>query len=184
MINVTGSIKRAFNFPSDSLTAIAYFGELSRILQYMPHISIVELYTPNQVRVLYKTLELGSYTIQIFCDLQSLVEPDERMVTLLPLNTYSPVEAEATLNSTTAQGQFALQAHFLDDGPQSTRVEYEIQLKATPPRPLGMRLMPRRVVNRIAQNITDSRIREIADGFIESTLQAFPSWQTENQLIK
>lgn len=180
MIDVTGSIKRAFLFPADPLTAIDYYSELPRIVQKMPHINLVEIYRHDRVRVLYKTEELGSYTIRIFCDLQIIPEPEERVVTLLPLETYPPVEAKASVNTTTTQGKFALQAYFYEaDG--RTRIEYEIQLKASPPRPLGMRLMPRRVVNRIAQNITDSRVREIADGFIEATVAAFPTWLAENQ---
>ena len=180
MIKLTGSIKRAFIFPTDSTTALSYYSNLHHIIQFMPHISLVEAYDGHQIRVLYKTLELGSYTIRIFCDLQSTVNIDEQILYLEPLAKYSPVDAKASVNTTTGQGQFKLKSQFFDLEDQ-TSVEYEIELAANLPRPLGMRLMPRRVVNRIANNITDSRIREIADGFIEATVNAFPAWLAENQ---
>lgn len=181
MIKVIGSIKRAFVFPADCNTALFYYSELERITQFMPHISLVELYEPNQIRVLYKTLELGSYAIRIFCDLHSSVELDEKTLLLQPMNTYPPVESKANINTTTGQGLFSLKAQFSEIDEQQTRVEYEIKLNAKLPRPLGMRLMPRRVVNRIAKNITNSRIREIADGFIAGSVAAFPEWAVENQ---
>jgi len=180
MMKLTGSIKRAFIFPADSTTALSYYSNLHHIIQFMPHINLVEAYDGHQIRVLYKTQELGSYTIRIYCDLQSTAVPDQLKLNLEPLDTYPPVEAKASVNSTTGQGLFKLTAHFFDLEEQS-RVEYEIELAANLPRPLGMRLMPRRVVNRIANNITESRIREIADGFIESTVDAFPAWLAESQ---
>ncbi|KAA3664051.1 MAG: hypothetical protein DWQ04_07655 [Chloroflexi bacterium] len=183
MIKVTGSIKRAFVFPADTNTALFYYSELERITQFMPHINPVEVYEPNQIRVLYKTLELGSYAIRIFCDLHSTVELDEQTLLLQPLNKYQPVESKASINTTTGQGIFSLSAKFFELDEHQTRVEYEIILDANLPRPLGMRLMPRRVVNRIAKNITDSRIREIADGFIAASVAAFPEWAAENEPI-
>lgn len=75
---------------------------------------------------------------------------------------------------------FAIETQFFDLGPQ-TRIEYTIRLKAELERPLGMRLMPKRVVNRIAQSITDGRVREIADGFIKESMDAFPAWEATYQ---
>ena len=183
MIKVTGSIKRAFIFPADCNKALFYYSELERITQFMPHINLVEVYEPNQIRVLYQTLELGSYSIRVFCDLHSTIDPDERILLLQPMNTYPPVASKASVNTTTGQGVFSLKAQFFELDETQARVEYEIKLDAKLPRPLGMRLMPRRVVNRIANNITDSRIREIADGFIEGSVNAFPEWAAENQPI-
>jgi len=183
MIKVTGSIKRAFVFPADTSTALFYYSELQRITQFMPHINLVEAYELNQIRVLYKTLELGSYAIRIFCDLHSSVDLDEQTLLLQPINTYPPVESKASINTTTGQGIFSLKAKCFELDEHQTRVEYEIMLDAELPRPLGMRLMPRRVVNRIAKNITDSRIREIADGFITASVAAFSEWAIETQSI-
>lgn len=180
MIKVTGSIKRAFVFPADIITTMYYYSELERITQFMPHISLVELYAAKQIRVLYKTQELGSYTIRIFCDLESSIASNEQTLLLQPLHIYPPVAAQAGLNTTTGQGLFRLKAQFFDLAEQ-TRVEYKIELSGALPRPLGMRLMPRRIVNRITRNITDRRIREIADGFIKASIEAFPAWLAENQ---
>lgn len=183
MIKVTGSITRAFIFPATADETLTYYSNLPRIIQYMPHINLVEDYGNNEVRVMYKTVELSAYTIRIFCDLRGLVDTEDKQLAIIPLNSYAPVEANATASVSTAQGVFALQAN-LFDLEEHTRAEYQIQLQATMPRPLGMRLMPRRVVNRIAQNIANSRIREIADGFIKASIDAYPEWAAANQPIK
>jgi hypothetical protein len=175
MINVTGSIKRAFLFPADSSTALAYYGDLSRIATFLPHITLVKSYSHNQVRLHYKTVELGTYTISIFCDLQSIADKDESILYVKPLKTSAPAPAQATLNTTSGHGYFTSQTNFYTLGEQ-TRVEYSLQLQANLLRPLGLRLMPGRVVNRIVQSITDGRTHEIADGFIERSITAFPLW--------
>jgi hypothetical protein len=127
-------------------------------------------------------MELGVYTIQIYSDLESCIDWEKMMLHVYPvkLETADPIQAETSMRSTMGQGLFAIDTQFFDMGNQ-TRVEYAIQLKAELERPLGMRLMPKRVVNRIAQSITDERIREIADGFIKESINAFPEWQAANQ---
>lgn len=182
MINITGSIKRAFVFPALPQIALAYYSDISRVTQFLPHISLVHTYAPNQIRMLYKTVELGAYTIQIYSDLESSVDWEKMILHVYPvkLETAVPVQAETSMRQTTGQGLFAIDTRFFDLGNQ-TRVEYVIQLKAELERPLGMRLMPKRVVNRIAQSITDERVREIADGFIKESVDAFPEWQASNQ---
>jgi hypothetical protein len=84
------------------------------------------------------------------------------------------------MRHTTGNGLFAIDTQFFDLGSQ-TRIEYAIRLHAELERPLGMRLMPKRVVNRIAQSITDERVREIADGFIKQSVAAFPEWEANYQ---
>jgi hypothetical protein len=180
MIKVTGSITRAFIFPASTKDTLIYYSDLPRIIQYMPHINLVEDYGNNEVRVLYKTVELGAYTIRIYCDMRGQVDETNKQLIISPLQSALPVEANATASISTAQGVFGLQANLfdLDD---HTRAEYHIQLQAVMPRPLGMRLMPKRVVNRIAQNVASSRIREIADGFIKASIDAYPDWAAANQ---
>jgi carbon monoxide dehydrogenase subunit G len=182
MINFTGSIKRAFVFPAPQKTALAYYSDISRVTDFLPHISLVKSHTDNQIRMLYETIELGVYTIQIYSDLESIVDWENMLlhVYTVTLETADPIEAETSMRHSTGQGVFAIDTQFFDMGNQ-TRVEYAIQLKAELARPLGMRLMPKRVVNRIAQSITNDRIREIADGFIKASIDAFPEWQANNQ---
>lgn len=180
MIKITGSIARAFIFPAPIDTTIEYYGNLARVTQFMPHINLVEEYKHNEVRILYKTVELGTYTIRIFCDLTANIAPEENRFEILPKVDVPAVESQAHINSATTQGIFTLKASVFELGEQS-RVEYEIQLKAELPRPLGMKLMPKMMVNRIAKNIASSRIREIADGFIKASVDAFPEWNSTNE---
>ena len=43
-------------------------------------------------------------------------------------------------------------------------------------KPKAMKMMPKRVVNKIANGITQNRIREMADGFIKNSIDSFPLW--------
>ena len=182
MIKITGSIKRAFIFPAMPQIALDYYSDLSRIAEFLPHISLVHTYSVNQIRMLYESIELGTYTIQIYSDLESHIDWEKQFLHVYPvkIETAVPIKAEKSVRHTTGHGLFAIDAQFFDLG-QQTRVEYTIQLKGELERPLGMRLMPKRVVNRIAKSITSSRIREIADGFIKRSTDAFPAWQAQNQ---
>ncbi|WP_420629990.1 hypothetical protein [Candidatus Leptofilum sp.] len=184
MINITGSIKRAFVFPAVPKVALTYYSDLRRVAEFLPHISLVHAYTPNQIRMLYETVELGAYTIQIYSDLECSVNWQEMILTVYPVNIREapPIQAETSMRQATGSGLFAIETHFFDLGIQ-TRLEYTIRLKAELERPLGMRLMPKRVVKRIAQSITDERVKEIADGFIKRSIEAFPTWEAAQQPV-
>lgn len=184
MINITGSIKRAFVFPAIPKIALTYYSDLSRVAEFLPHISLVHAYSQNQIRMLYETVELGTYTIQIYSDLESSVDWKKSLLQVYPvkIETAAPVQPETSIRHTTGSGLFAIDTQFFDLGNQ-TRIEYAISLQAELERPLGMRLMPKRVVKRIAQSITDERVREIADGFIKQSIEAFPEWEATYQLV-
>ena len=184
MINLTGSIKRAFVFPAVAQTALTYYSDIIRVAEFLPHITLVHTYSQNQIRMLYETVELGAYTIQIYSDLECHVDWGKLLLQVYPVNIESaaPIQTEASVRQATGSGLFAIDTQFFDLGSQ-TRIEYTIRLKADLERPFGMRLMPKRVVKRIAQIITDERIREIADGFIQQSMAAFPEWEAANQAV-
>ncbi len=184
MINITGSIKRAFVFPAIPKVALTYYSDLSRVAEFLPHISLVHAYNQNQIRMLYETVELGAYTIQIYSDLECNVDWEKSLLQVYPvkIETAAPIQQETSMRHTTSSGLFAIDTQFFDMGSQ-TRIEYSIRLKAELERPLGMRLMPKRVVKRIAQSITDERVREIADGFIKKSVEAFPAWEANYQPV-
>jgi len=184
MINITGSIKRAFVFPAIPKVALIYYSDISRVAEFLPHITLIHTYAENQIRMLYETVELGAYTIQIYSDLESRVDWDKMALQVYPvkIETAPPIEPETSVRHTKGSGLFAIDTQFFDMKDQ-TRVEYTIRLQAEMERPLGMRLMPKRVVKRIAQSITDERVKEIADGFIKSSIEGFPEWESQNQQV-
>jgi hypothetical protein len=178
MIKIAGSVHRSFTFPAELPLAFTYYSDLGRILTYLPHISLVRAYAYNQFRMLYNTTELGTYRIRIFCDLQAQLDGKGHALLIKPLDIAPPVEPEAGLRSSMAQGFYSSRSVFRDKG-DKTRVEYNLRLWANLPTPLGLRFMPGSVIGRIANNITNWRMREIADGFIERSIDAFPHWLAE-----
>jgi hypothetical protein len=178
MIQVSGSTHRSFVFPAELATAFAYFSGLDRILTYLPHICVVRAYRFNQFRMLYSTTELGVYHIRIFCDLQARLDEKERTLSIIPLNGVPPAKTEKGIKSATTQGVFSSRSVFHPAGNETT-VEYSLELQAELPTPGGLRFMPRSVVNHVAHSITQSRISEIAEGFIERSSDAFPFWLAE-----
>ncbi|GIK57356.1 MAG: hypothetical protein BroJett015_30190 [Chloroflexota bacterium] len=174
MMQISGSIQRAFIFPAEVQETLTFFSELIQVAQFMPHISLVHTYAPNQIRVMYETVELGSYTIRIFTDLEGNIDRHAHTISVYPvrLETAVPIKPEATLRETVGHGLFAIQAQLYDLGGQ-TRLEANLRLQAELEQPRGMNLMPKRVINRIAQGITDHRMREMADGFIRAALAAY-----------
>ena len=179
MIKVAGSVHRSFVFPAELPLAYAYYADIDRVLSYLPHICVARTYGPDRLRLLYHSTELGLYRIRIFADVQTLLE-DGHVLRVRALEGQPPVEAEGGAQSATAQGYFTSKSTFHDAGNQ-TRVEYKLQLRADLPTPLGLRFMPGLVVGSIARSITNMRIREIVEGFIERSIDAFPHWFEELQ---
>jgi len=177
MIRVAGSVHRSFVFPAELPLAYAYYADIGRVLSYLPHICLVRTYGPDRLRLLYHSTELGIYQIRIFADVQTLLE-DGRVLHVRPLANTLSVQPQSGAHSATAQGYFTSQSTFHDMGDQ-TRIAYNLRLRADLPTPLGLRVMPGLVVGGIARSITNMRIREIVEGFIDRSIDAFPHWLDE-----
>jgi hypothetical protein len=177
MITLNGTIQRRFHFPADPITTLIYFSDLSRVTYLLPHITVVETYSNDKVRIRYQTVELGAYTINIFCDLDSSVDVDKQEIVIGPLEGCQQVSQEATLNATTGYGYYSSFAKLFaeDDG---TAIDYHFQFKSDLLRPRGLRMMPKRVVDRIAQSISLGRVEEIAEGFMENAIEAYGEWHS------
>lgn len=176
MMKIAGSNSRSFTFPADVATAIDFYRDLSRLIDFLPHIELHEPLGPNKYRMVYSATEMGAYQITIFCDVQTIVLEDEGIIRIAPLDGYAPVKAKSSFNSSQVQGYYASESVFVSHGPNQTHVDYTFELLATLPRPKGLRFMPSVMVEGIAQNITQWRVREIVDGFIEKSVAAFPAW--------
>ena len=172
MIKITGSTRQTFAFPADVPTASAFYGDFSLILNHLPHIHLIKAYGGNQYRVMYHTVELNVYRVRIVCDLQVNYDQHTQTLHVTPLLTKPSIKAEATVQSLTAQGYFTSQSIFRANGEQCM-VDYRLSLEARLPKPFGLMLMPDRVTQQIAQNITEWRIHEIANGFIKRSIKEF-----------
>jgi hypothetical protein len=177
MITLNGSIQRRFFFPADPLTTLIYFSDLSRVTYLLPHIKVIDTYTSDKVRIHYQTVELGAYTINIYCDLESTVDVEKQSIVISPLEGCDEVVSEATLNATTGYGFYTSSAQlFAEDG--GTGIDYSFQFQSSLQRPRGLRMVPKRVVDRITHSISLGRVEEIANGFMHNALEAFEEWRS------
>lgn len=179
MIRVAGSAHRSFIFPAELPLAYAYYADIGRVLRHLPHICLAQTYSPGQLRLVYRSTELGIYRVRIFADVQTILE-DGHVLHVRPVDGLPPVQAQYGAHSTTAQGEFTSQSVFRDIGSQ-TEIEYSLRLQADLPTPRGLRMMPGVVVGSIARSITHTRIREIVAGFVADSVRAFPHWLEEMQ---
>ncbi len=180
MITLNGTIQRRFYFPADPLTTLIYFSDLSRVTHLLPHIKVVETYNGDQVRIHYQTVELGAYTINIICDLACSLDVEKQEIVIAPMVGCAEVTPEATLNATTAYGYYASTARLSPDE-DGTGIDYHFQFKSDLLSPRGLRMMPKRVVDRIAHSISLGRVEEIAEGFMENALEAFDDWHADQR---
>ncbi len=176
MITLNGRIQRQFYFPADPLTTLIYFSELSRVALHLPHIGVVDKYTDNQIRIRFQTVELGAYTINIYCDLELTVDVDNYAIYVAPMNGCEPVEGQSTLNATSGYGFYNSTALLTPAEDNGTNIDYRFQFESKLERPRGLRMMPRRIVDRIAHSISMGRVGEIADGFMDNAAEAFADW--------
>jgi hypothetical protein len=145
---------------------------MNRLVSHLQHIDLADTFANDEYRLYFHSVELGTYHFHVYCDVRLDCPPGHHTIRIASIENLPPIEAKASLNSTTARGFYSSEAHFHDLG-QQTRIEYQLRLQTELPRPLGMRLMPRRAVNNIAQNITNRRIQEIADHFMSSSIAGF-----------
>ena len=178
MIKIDSTIRFSFMFPADRATAFAYYSDMRRLTEHLKYIELVESEPENneqEFRLYYNTVELGTYHIHVFCDIRMDLDDRRHVIRLEPIESLPPIETKVTISSTRARGFYKSEAEFIEAGEQ-TRVEYMLSMKARPPRPKGMRFMPRAMVDKIAQNITNHRVKEIAEAFIANSVDAFPEW--------
>jgi len=178
MIKVGGSTRRDFIFPTSVEHAIAFYDDLDRIVSCLSHITMVEKFAPNEMRVMYNTKELGTYQIHIYSDLQTAVDYKEKVLYVNAANNHSPAASHSSFNSCGTHGVFRSSSHFMPFGGH-TRVIYEVELRADLPTPSGLRFVPGRVLDKIANNITNGRIDEIINGFISQSIAALPIFLAE-----
>lgn len=176
MIKVAGNVERSFVFPAPRAVAFRYYTQLQHIVRLLPHISLETVHTPSQLRVRYSTLELGLYRVTMLCDIEAIPDEQAWVLSIQPLPESPAVKQEANLYSLTGQGFYASQSIFQEDGEQ-TRIEYSLALWADLPVPFGAQFMPQPILNGLARTISNYRIHEIAEGFIQTTIEDFRSSQ-------
>lgn len=172
MITLDGSTRRTFTFPDHLDAATRFYRDFDTVLQLLPHISLVQKYGPNQYRALYHTTELGAYRVKIYCDLHVQFQAATQTLHVAPLRGLPPVKQSVGVQALVAQGYFTSKSVFRTHGAE-TRVDYELQLGASLPKPFALSLVPDSVMNQIASSIADWRIHEIAEGFITRSIAAY-----------
>ena len=172
MIQISGSTKRLFLFPANLQKAFAYYSDIPRTIDFLPHISLVRSFAPHQYRLLYTYLESGLYRVKIYCDVLTLLDKKNRFIQIQPLEENPPVKSESGLYSMTSQGHHRSEITFSELGNQ-TRIEYNISMDASLPVPLTLRIVPNALLNNSAQRKLSLHTDEIIDRFIEQSIRAF-----------
>ncbi len=180
MIKIAAKARFSFLFPADRKTTFEFYSDMNRMADYLQHIELVDCQSDSEYRLYYNTVELGTYHIHVYCDVRMDSNLDDYSLTIVSVENLPPIETEVTINATTTRGFYSSESTFHEEGDE-TRVEYTLSLQAKPPRPKGMRFMPSKMVDKIANNITNHRMREIAEHFIESSIADFPRWQAERE---
>lgn len=174
MIQLAGSAKRSFVFPSNLDEAFALYGDIRQSFRYLIRISVIHSYAAGQYRLLYSSLESGLYRVKIFCDVLATIDENKYCIRISPIKGNEPVKSEAGLYSMTGQGFYNSIILFSECGDR-TRIEYNIEMKASLPAPITLRWMPNALMNSIAQNRLYLHTDEIMDSFIEKSIQAYVS---------
>jgi len=172
MIQISGSTKRLFLFPASLQKAFAYYSDIPRSIDFLPHISLVHSFAPGQYRLLYTFLESSLYRVKIYCDVVTVLGKNNRYIRIQPLKENPPVNSESGLYSMTSQGYYASEITFSELGDQ-TSIEYSISMDARLPVPLSLRIVPNALLNASAQRKLSLHTDEIIDRFIKQSIWAF-----------
>ena len=178
MIKLAGDATRSFQFPASLETTYTYFADVPRLISLLPYMSLVGRAENGDLRVRFSSTELSSYHINVLCDVRVNLDKKAPALFIVPVDNLPPIHPEATLNSTTARGYIAIDVFFSEGEDEETAetittVRYNLNLKGTLPTPKGLRFMPGAVLSRIAQGITNGRLKELAEGFIQNSTADF-----------
>ena len=172
MIDIAGSVRRSFIFPADVRSAFEFYAHINRTLSFLDHISILQQYTSDEYRMLYKTTELGIYRVRVICDMTTKIDREEHILRIEPLNGRQAVKSKAGMYSLSGQGFFNSASVFRSQE-ESTEIDYSLKLSATLPVPIGLRFMPVSLVNEIARTIVQWRMTEIVENFIARSIHTY-----------
>jgi hypothetical protein len=172
MIKVAGNTKRSFLFPGKFDEAIEYYSDTGRIFNYLQNVTFIKQYATSQFRMMFRSTELSIYTIQLYCDLEVMIDKNIATISVRPLNGKKPIKAKSGIHSSRGMANFSSTSRFVPDG-KFTRVYYHLNLDGELPKPLAFSLVPDKITNHVAENIAKHRIAEVADCFIFASLANF-----------
>ena len=181
MIKVSGSTKRSFLFSGNSHEAMEHYSNTRRVFNYLQNVKLTKQYSTSQFRMMFHSTELSIYTIQLYCDLEVLIDKKIATISVRPLNGKKPLKPKSGMHSSRGMANFSSTSQFVPDG-NLTRVYYHLKLDGELPKPLAFSLVPDKITNHIAENIAKRRIAEIADGFIMASLADFERNFSKNLL--
>jgi hypothetical protein len=122
--------------------------------------------------MVFRSTELSVYTIELYCDLEVMIDQKNATISVRPLDGKKPIKPKSGMHSSRGIANFFSTSQFVPDG-KLTRVYYHLNLDGELPKPIAFSLVPDKITNHIAENIAKRRIAEIADRFIFSSIADF-----------
>lgn len=166
MISIAVSAQRTFTLATDLAATTAYFRDLARTINDLPHLSLVTTHDRDQYRILYSAAEAGVYHVALYCDIQVQFDEVEQTIRVTPLTGIPPVPPKVTMSSLTGQGYYSSRAVLRSVGAHTT-VDYAVEITSRIPKRLTLTLVPDRVVKRAVEQVVARRLREITDAFAQ-----------------
>ena len=177
MIKVAGNTRRSFLFSGNYHEAIEHYSDIGSIFNYLQKVTLTKQYSNSQYRMMFRSTELSIYAIQLYCDLEVIIDKNNATISVRPLFGKKPIKPKSGMHSSRGMANFSSTSKFVKDG-EFTRVYYHLNLDGELPKPLAFSLVPDKITNHIAENIAKRRIAEIADGFIIASLADFERKRT------
>ena len=170
-ISIAVSARRVFTLAADLPAARAQFRNFRQTLRYLPALRLVKTHAPDQYRILYSAAQAGVYRVNLYSDIQARFDEAEDTFYVTPLNGFPAAASKATLVSLTGQGDYSSRLRLSTAG-ERTNAEYEVRIRATLPKPVGLKLIPDAAVRLLIERVVRRRVQEIADEFIRRSAEA------------
>lgn len=170
-IDLTGAVRRSFIFPAPLTEAFDFYSNLPGDFSLLPHIRLVQNFKSGCFRLKYETVELSLYRVRMYCDVAVQTE-HLRQIAFTPCLEETPITEKAGLYSLTGKGFYQSTSEFEPFNDQ-TLIHFQLDLHAKLPVPFGLALVPEAVRNRIADSISRLRIKEIAEAFIDRSIESY-----------
>ena len=170
--SISGSTRRLFTFSASPADTFAFYRDIGRSLGFLPHITVVQKFTLDQYRLVYRAKESAMLQVSIFCDVLAEADAQQRCIRILPLPGMAPVQSKVRLNEIICHGYYTSEIVFNELGDQ-TQADISLEIQAELPKPPALRWLPHALLSGAAQNIFLLRLDEVINGFIDQSRLAY-----------
>ena len=176
----SGSVKKKFYFPSSPKEAFTYLSDIEQVMTHFSAVEIVERSAGGDAyRLLYRSKELGLYTVDVYCDVAVEQTPASYSLALRPLpqskSPFVPIMPKVEPTQLVATGQFMLEVGIVEESLEKSIVDYDLTINTLIELGDVLGFIAQKVVVQMVSPMLNDRLDDIVYQFIKNAVSDYRS---------